>query len=336
MCSKDSVKVKFYFLFLIKGKDAKGEEKHYNEISEEARRTTKSVFPDFKPVTYRNAANHEEWYILEGRFEATPVRLKHYKMRIILEIEESSTETTLDKIFAESRNKRGKFKPLVAKITESFDSHKKTELNFICQVYNYLLVEVEQDYKPKDYESLKEEALTTFFYEVPDSRRRGQKLLQRLKSSLLGPFLIPKTIIRLSRPSVITSRMSTFMRAEVINILYDKALYELRSGKPSLTKERTTDKLQIDEDTFSNMKEYLGKVLFDTEMSSANTEISRSVNILSVAMGIGAIGAILAIIVFIPLEVLCEQNTVLYKSFIGGILLIWAVWILFFALPGKR
>jgi hypothetical protein len=316
--SKKPVKVKFYFLFLISDKEDKRTpegKKNYSSISKDARDVINSLFKDqysFNPKSRSdNRANNgenEEWYFLEGTLKNNKALIKHFKMRIIWEIEEESDGANLAEIFLDARKRRKKYNEELKYFRKAFNGKE-----FIDQVFDYLLIEVGKDYKPKDFKKLEEEAITTFFYEVPDYRRKGT-FLQRI---CLPP--IPKTIIRLSRPSTITSKMSDFMRTEVINILYDACLYHKRQEKKNEI---------IKEEHFRDMKTYLGKILFDTEMSIADGEIKTSVHILSLLMGIGAIAGILAIIAFLPLS-LCEQDTIFYKSLIGFLLLLFASWIFF-------
>lgn len=313
--SKKPVKVKFYFLFLISDKEnmrTPEGKKDYSSISEEARDVINYVFKDqykFNPQSSTdnraNSGENEEWYFLEGTLKKNKALIKHFKMRIIWEIEEESDGTNLTEIFLDARKRRKKYNKELNDFREAFK-----EKDFIDQVFDYLLIEVGKDYKPKDFKKLEEEAITTFFYEVPDYRRKGTFLKRVCLPT------IPKVIIRLSRPSTITSKMSDFMRTEVINILYDTCLYYKREEK----------KDEIEEKHFREMKANLGNILFNTEMSIANGEITTSVHILSLLMGIGAIAGILAIIAFLPLF-LCEQDTILYKSLIGLILFIFASWI---------
>lgn len=246
--------------------------------------------------------------------------IKHYKMRIIWEIKGETEGRDLAELFSDARGKRKTFNKQLEEFKEKFTD---VSLKYINGVFDCLLIEVEKDYESKDFEDLKEEALTTFFYEVPDHRRRREKAIERLGDLLRGSLFIPKTIIRLSRPSVITSKMSSFLRAEVINILYDVCLYPQREGDC----EKITDKM------FVNMKQYLGQVLFNTEMSITNVELTKSIHGLSILMATGAIAAILAIIAFIPV-LFCEQYIFLPRTIIGILLLIWAVLILFYI--GKK
>ena len=143
--------------------------------------------------------------------------------------------------------------------------------------------------------------------------------MERIGDLLSGSLFISKTIIRLGRPSVITSRMSSFLRAEVINILYDVCLYVKRENDC----EKITDKM------YATMKQYLWQVLSNAEISVTNVELTKSIHGLSILMGTGAIAGILAIVAFIPL-LFDEQNIFLPRTLVGLLLFIWAVSILFY------
>jgi hypothetical protein len=315
---KNSEKANFFFLFLIKEKISKSQ-KDYGGISKEARQIIKSTFPRFKNVS-GSRKDHENWYILQGQLCGYNALIKHYKMRVIWEIEGKAEGRDLAELFSDARGKRKEFNKQLEEFKKKFTD---VSLECINGVFDYLLIEVEKDYGSNDFEDLKEEALTTFFYEVPDHRRGREKTRERIRDLLRGSLFIPKTIIRLSRPSVITSKMSSFLKAEVINILYDVCLYP----------QRENDCEEITDEMYTTMKKYLGQVLFNAEMSITNVELTKSIHSLSILMGTGAIAGILAIIAFIP-WLFCEQTIFLPRTLVGILLLIWAVSILFYI--GKK
>jgi len=308
------VKIKFYFLLLIKEKTCRKDSrdgKPYNKISEEAREVIRSVFCDtfnFVPEPGSDASNHEIWYTLKGKIDKSDTVIRHYKMRIILEIEKQYCDDSLASLFLKARQERGELaEQQLGTLIESL--RKKDSID---QIFKYPLIEVLKDYNPEYFKTFGLEPITTFFYEVPDYRfkRSLQKII---------PIATPKTIIRLSRPSVITSKMSDFMRTEVINIIYDTCLYD----------QREKSRLGIDDNTFRRMKEYFGNILFNTETLITNVEITKSLHTLSLLMSLGALAAILAIITCVPY--LCAQNTSSLKSLLGGFMmfLLLALWVYF-------
>jgi len=315
---KSSEKASFFFLFLIKEKISKSQ-KDYDGISKEARQIIKSAFTRFRNVS-GNYKDHENWYMLQGQLGGYSALIKHYKMRVIWEIEGKAEGIDLAELFSDARGKRKKFNKQLEEFKKKFTD---VSLKYINGVFDYLLIEVEKDYESNDFEDLKEEALTTFFYEVPDHWRGREKAIEQIRDFLRGSLFVPKTIIRLSRPSVITSKMSSFLRAELINILYDVCLYPQRENDC----EKITDKM------YTTMKQYLGQVLFNAEMSITNAELTKSIHSLSILMGTGAIAGILAIIAFIP-WLFCEQTVFLPRTLVGLLLFIWAVSILFYL--GKK
>ncbi|MQY60508.1 hypothetical protein GH153_01530 [bacterium] len=293
--------------------------KDYGGISKEARQIIKSAFPRFKNVS-GSRKDHDNWYMLQGRLCGCDALIKHYKVRVIWEIEGKAEGRDLAELFSDARGKRKKFNKQLEEFKKKFAD---VGLKYINGVFDYLLIEVEKDYKSNDFEDVKEEALTTFFYEVPDHGRKREKTIERIGDLLSGSLFIPKTIIRLGRPSVITSKMSSFLRTELINILYDTCLYTKRKN----------DCGKITDEMFVTMKQYLGQVLFSAEISFTNAELTKSIHGLSILMGTGAIAGILAVIAFLPL-LFGKQNIFLPRTIFGIILLIWAVSILFYI--GKK
>lgn len=302
-------KVNFYILLLLKEKG----KKDYKEISRQART---ALYYWEKESHYQNLRiiegeenNHQKWYALSGSLGSNSVIIRHYKMRIILEVGKKYDNNNLADLFSEAREERDTLESELS-LSDLIDKIKGQ--SNIAGVFKYSLIEIVKDYKPKDFKSFGQEPITTFFYEVPDHK----KLKENNRSRKIFSLTIPKTIIRLSRLSVITSRMSDFMRMEIINILYDTCLYDQRKkdiGKP-------------DDETFQSMKEHLGKILFDIESTSSNAEISRTLNILSILMSLGAIASILAIMTFMPWLIKQETAQAMnnFKTFLGLILLISA------------
>ena len=285
-------KVKFYLLCILGRKHGK-----YDEISKNVRGEIEYLLTDkgdnnniLDDFTFEKGEgelnNHESWYIWKGKtsikinnlVEECDITIKHYKVRIIIEVTREYTNDDFSHLFLEARKDRGKLikiavikKLLALKIEKDFD-----------KIYFYPFIQIFKEYKPIDFNSFGDEAITSFFYEVPDARRES------VFSFLCeGP---KKTVIRVSRPSIIATKMSEFMVSELINTLYDKCLLSLRENKTN----------EVDEKIFEDMRDAISRVLFEHEEMMANTEVSRSVNTLSIIMSIGAIAAILAIMYELP------------------------------------
>ena len=120
---------------------------------------------------------------------------------------------------------------------------------------------------------------------------------------------------------MIATKMSEFMLSELINTLYDTCLHSLRKNR----------KNEVDEKIFKDMRDAISRVLFEHEEMMANTEVSRSVNTLSIIMSIGAIAAILAIMYELP-DILISN---VGKALLSIIFIILIFFILKFSRYGK-
>jgi len=310
-------KVKFYFICLLGRKHA-----DYCKISEAVREEiddlltnrgdNNSILNDFTFEKREGELdNCESWHIWKGKTltEEYDITIKHYKVRIIIEVTKEYKNDDFPHLFLVARKDREKLieidvikKLLALKIKNHFD-----------EIYFYPFIQILKEYKPIDFDNFGDEAITSFFYEVPDARRESV-----FSYLCKGP---KKTIIRVSRPSMIATKMSEFMLSELINTLYDTCLLSLRENKTN----------KVDEKIFKDMRDAISRVLFEHEEMMANTEVSRSVNTLSIIMSIGAIAAILAIMYELP-DILISN---VGKALLSIIFIILIFFILKFSRYGK-
>jgi hypothetical protein len=320
------VKVIFYYLFILDGKG----KKNYDAISKDARDVIKECYHPDQQSIEDNV--HDKYctfsFNQKPRINKNGIflnNIKHYKVRIIFTSEGILSGDNLSDIFAQIRSRLKEIEE--EKVFKKYIDCLKLQPH-ISDVCQYPLVEILKDYSASDFKNLvkTDEAITTFCYEVPDYRKEktaGQKVIQKLFSPMIG-----KVFVRLSRPSVIVTKMSDFMRMEVINIIYDTCLYDLRKNKRD----------KPDEITFKKMKDSLGQNLFNNEISTTNLEINRLLDILSYMMSLGAIASIVAVIMFIPYYDIAGSHMAVNKlrTFLGLILGFWAIVIFTISIIRRR
>ena len=280
-----------YLLVLLK---KKGDSKH-NHVSEEIRPLLDrfySISPlaEADPGYDRNetdAANPEAYW--SGKFpisdrgvERTAI-IRHYKMRIIFEYRFDTEMAGQNQWFEEARkgiDRLGdvlRLKDLRRELLG--DGAAPGSCTHTTGMESHPLAVVDYDYKSADFATLGHMPLTTFTYEIPDSKRIGT--FSRLR------FRTPMTLLRISRPCIITSRMSTYLLFELINFLYDTLLYEKRM-RP--------DEYEKDERIFHQVKDGLGKALHDIEAASVSAQNAVDLYRLSVIMGLGSLASIVALV----------------------------------------
>jgi len=285
-------KMKCYLLALAKKRDLKKypadatspnvstDTTVYDSVSEEVRAAI-DTFYQGRPVAGSDRCNHDEYCDYECTYGNHNFIARHYKMRLILEWEYDSPQANITALFHDARKNINKvlqddFLGIKA-LGEHIGKNTTGSIEYI--VYHPLVV-IDCDYRSSDFNKLGALPITTFFYEIFDARRTRA----RLPRALGHP---PKTIIRVSRPCVITSSMSKFLEYELINILYDTCLYEKRL-KPG--------KYDDNEGTFNKVKQSIGLSLHDLEASHVNAENAAYLSLLSVVMTLGAVASILALV----------------------------------------
>jgi hypothetical protein len=292
---------------------------NFDLISEKVREKIDDIYKKHSFEEKGNKNDHESWYVWKRKIpitfndseESCDIVIKHFKVRIIVEVTRNYDDDNLVILFRKSRKERYKImnnefinKLLKLKIDEHVD-----------KIYFYPLIQIFKEYKSKDFNKFDDEneSISSFLYEVPDARR----------DDIFSLFFKEpkKTIIRVSHPSIITTEMSQFMLSKIINAIYDTVLHSLRRDKIN----------DPSEEIFHNMRDYIGKVLFDHEEIVSNVEMTRSVNTLSIIMSIGALATILTIIYY-PIVTIIES----IKTIIGLILFSTILIIAFLITRSKR
>lgn len=314
---ENKVKIKYFFL-CVAGRF----HDDYIKISKEVRQNIDIILSgkNFKCEGDKN--DHECWYVWSGKISLTinnstedcEILIKHFKVRLIIEVTRMYHDMDFSSLFRNARKERELIKKddLINKLL------KLTVPNHVKKIYSFPFVQIFKEYKSVDFNDFGDESISSFLYEVTDARRESL-------FSLL--FREPKkTIVRVSRPSIIASEMSYFMLSEVINAVYDTCLHSLRKN----------DLAEPSDEIFRDMRDYISRVLFDHEETVASAELTRSVNTLSIIMSMGAIAAFLAIIYVFPYSNVINPFSDTGKSYIGIILLFFTIMIFSLFILSKR
>ena len=317
----------YYLLGLVKESAfaCSPEAKQYSVIAKHIRSAIKDLYQLQSGRDYQTEDDDEVNRFCEYRctVDGRSFVIQHYKVRIIFTWKKEPPTGALPAAFEAARVEIGtvkdgdplRHKELVRKLTEATSS-------LVDGVFFYPLAEIGHEYRPADFADLGLVPLTTFFYELPDYRRMkgfGSVL------NLAFRFRIPRTVIRISRPCAITTRMSDYLRDELINILYDTCLYSKRrlyKKAPGATAPFCD--ADMNEKTFDKVKDSISRSLYDAEASASNTESASSLYRLSLIMSLGAVASILALVVFASVGE--------WRSWIGAIIGAWAVIVLVFGL----
>ncbi len=149
----------------------------------------------------------------------------------------------------------------------------------------YPLIEVEKDYKLADFD-LEDEARTTFFYEIPDVGDINRFLI-------IFPIKYRKVLMRVSGPSVMTTKMSDIMRSKLINMLYESALYKMRESERKTNYSKECKK--VFGSNYEYLRKYIAEIFFSIESGSSGIESGSSFQILSFISAFGALASIIGI-----------------------------------------
>jgi hypothetical protein len=155
----------------------------------------------------------------------------------------------------------------------------------IQSVYMYPLIEVDKEYQRAEFDS-EDDAITTFFYEIPDVGYNNRFLL-------IFPYKYRKVLMRVSGPSVMTTKMSDIMRSKLINMLYESALYKMRESERESN--YCTDCKKIFGSNYEYLRKYIAEIFFSIESGSSGIETGSKFEILSFISAFGALASILAI-----------------------------------------
>jgi hypothetical protein len=305
MPERKKTEIKFFTLCIL----GRAHSNHY-EISSKIRDQLDISLTGYGLKREGNLNDHESWCSWNGTIklgnstENCNIKIKHFKVRIIIEVTRAYEDTDFVVLFKKAREGR--------EIIKKDDLIKNilgiTIPDHVKKIYSFPFIQIDKEYKSSDFDKLGDESITSFSYEVHDARREN----------ILSLFFWrpKKTLLRISRPSIITTKMSNFMQAEIINIVHETCLTSLRK----------TDSTEPSEKIFQKMRKYIGTVLFEHEEIVAEAELARSVNTLSIIVIFGAIAGIIAII-----SIFSDP-----KTWVGYVLLVFTIMVLVLVLLSKK
>jgi hypothetical protein len=284
------VEVIFYFLYLIEPKEEYiGKFSKFSEIILKETDSFNKLYGEKDEFSKKNCNNPEEWCILSGKIDGSEAKIKYYKERIILTINTNFDDKDIHILFKQAKIKRD---TLLENDLVCLDGIQN-KLCSLCKdsiqsVYLYPLIEIDKLYTPKDQEEFfsNDEAITTFYYEIPDVGNMHYALP-------FFPSKYEKVLMRVSGPSIITTKICNIMRAKLINLIYESALYRMRECEK---KNRNSPLCkQVLGDDYEYLRNYIAQTFFSVESEASQIEMTSSLQILSYISAFGALAGIIAI-----------------------------------------
>ncbi len=311
MVKKIRLTCRIFFLVRItkKIREPRGATKYYERLVEKVHETLKEI-----PLIHLDTEkieDYEKWNT--GQVPAQvedyeDFRIKYYKSRIIVSTSKWVDDCSFKKLFQQARDLWEKIEKVWQKYHEMLEKSNKDLIFF-----KYPLIEIEKNYFKYEYHQLEEEGLKTFFYEINDPYS--------------GSFKPHDVLIRFSRPTIITTKVSDHSRNNLINAIYHSCLHPMR-----LKSEVESEKLKRikpgytcfqDTKDYSRAREFVENIFYKNQAAASQIVESHHILLLTAILGIAAIAGILAIIYVIPFfEVNLFTTSEEVKSFIGFILLI--------------
>ncbi len=99
--------------------------------------------------------------------------------------------------------------------------------------------------------------------------------------------------MRVSGPSIITTKMSSIMKAKLINLIYESALYKMRESERKNRYKRPCKR--VFGENYEYLRNYIAQIFFSIESGSSQIEMTSSFQILSYISAFGALAGIFAI-----------------------------------------
>ncbi|MEN6487289.1 MAG: hypothetical protein ABFD66_00145 [Smithella sp.] len=288
------VPVTFYFLYLLEPEVEYREE--YDEISKNIIEKTCRLSKIYGTIPIEEKHDPEEWCKLSLNIDGLNAEVKYYKERLIVKIVKVYQTEILNQLFKEVKKTRRTLlqNPNISleNIQKKFNSDCKS---CIEKIYLYPLIEINKEYKSKNYNqagfNLEDEAITTFFYEIPDIGDMDKIFFNFI------PIRYKEVLMRVSGPSIIATKMSDIMRAKLINLIYESALYKMRDcerNNPLVSCKKVYG------ENYEDLRNYIAETFFQIESGSSQIEVNSTLYILSYIMALGAFAGIIAIFYAIP------------------------------------
>jgi len=300
----------YYVLYTAKSKIPgckRGESKYYVKESEYIREAIGQI-PNISLIE-GDISKHEEWVQWEVEIQENSnhliFSLEHFKSRMILKTTVDVDENNFGELFKQARKIRAEVEKILEKYLDfngCFSKNLKSDGKDQVKItlYRYFLIEIGKQYSLTSHTNLQREFRTTFFYDATDPY--PHKLFPRQRYIL----------IRLSRLSIITSKMSEETRNRLIQAIYHSCLHKMR--------EKSLDK--PDEEIFDNMRIFVEEIFYKKQAEISQIDEKRFISLLTIIASLASLAAILGIVYILPFHSdasreICERT----KSIIGIVLL---------------
>jgi hypothetical protein len=275
----DDVNIDYIFLFLLEISN------RYKKISKHSQQIISQIINKYNkgskvnPITVvANDLNNDSyqrftiWRGINCRFNKGPrenkfydIEIKYYKKRILITFSEKILDKKMSILFRKAKDSReylAQSKFIKMLINEFKENHH--------QIYMYTLVIIDKQLQKDNIHELDNEVQTTFCYEgIQDPH---------LKSKSILPFSSGKVFIRLSSPSIITTKLSNNMKNKIINAIYSSGLYHMRIEKKSY----------LSDIAFEKLRDYMESTLFQNQAATTQMKHSKLISILSIIASFSA------------------------------------------------
>ncbi|MBU4077263.1 MAG: hypothetical protein KKI06_11275, partial [Euryarchaeota archaeon] len=208
-----STPVTYYFLYLLEPTEPYREK--FGDLSNVVRNKTENLKRIFNlDIDGEQVSDPEKWCKLIGVIEIpkhdndeddekekADIEVKYYKERIIIKVKTRCEGKDLNKLFKQAKSKREiLLKNDLVSLTNIQNKLRKLCIDDRCRkciqtVYQYPLIVIEEEYHKLSVFDFDDEAITTFFYEIPD--------VGNMKRYAFLPFKYEKVLMRVSGPSII-------------------------------------------------------------------------------------------------------------------------------------
>ena len=287
-------KITFYFLYLLEPTEEYREK--YSELSKNVLKGTGHIRKLFdlqdQEINNPEENNPEKWCKLDTYICDYKTEVKYYKERIILTIHTEFDTECLNELFKHAKNKRENFLENDLVRLDSLQEKICSQCEgCIRSVYLYPLIEIDKDYERTDFD-LNDEAITTFFYEIPD--------VGNTEKIFFFSYKYKNVLVRVSGPSIITTKLSPIMKAKLINLIYESALYKMRETERKNGYEPCK---KISGENFEYLRNYIAQIFFSVESGASQIGMTSNFQLLSYISALGVLAGIFAItyaIFYIP------------------------------------
>jgi len=299
-----STDIEYYFLFLIQGKEHATYKQLYNEIIE--------ILQGHLSGWSRTNGGYQGWtrwssdtIIIHG--QRYKCEVSYYKKRLSIKFVGNWNIVQFSELFKIAKEQREQIEQssVIQDFKEEFNAR-----TYVEKIYLYPFIRIRRWITTKEIHKLaNEEYSTTFFYDIFDPAEK------------VAIFFPRKALLRLSRPSVISTEISEFTKNKLMNAIYNSCLYEMRRSHSSST---------LSDEIFEKMRDFIQDIVFSNQASTAQIEQSNYILVLSLIAGFSAFATIYSLMyMFLPLSLSVV-------GFIFFIVMISTIFLIIYFLREKR